>query len=1745
MKHFFYLLVFIFSMHLPTATYSQSGISLDGLNDYVNCGNNNGLALNQFTLEIWFKREGTGVSVRTDTDGVSAFPLISKGRTSGITGSPAMNYFLGIDSLTNTLCADFEEGIGQLNPGKNRPIRGVTPICYFRWYHAAVTYDGISFKLYLNGTEEVSTAFNVLPYSGSLPYTSIGSTLNSSGTPSGYFNGRLDEARIWNYARTQSQINLSITQEISSAAGLSGRWSMNESSGNTCFNTASASGSDGQLINGVTRVKGSSFDTLSSQGNFGIRFEGDNSYISFGNNGQLGLSQFTLETWFMRRGTGTAATTGSGGVIAIPIIAKGRGESDGNNRDMNYFLGIDTSTGFLVADFEEAIGQRNPGRNHPVIGATQIQYNVWYHAAATYDGATWNLYLNGNLENQLFVGQLPQSQSIQHASIGTALNSAGTPEGFFDGVIDEVRLWNIPRSQSEIRSTMNIPLTTAQSWMIARWDLDDSCNTLISESSGNIPNVLVQNKNWFWTDGASFDIPVQSTAPHSSFPSNQTGNVYLNSNLSVSVSDPEGKDLSVTYFVQPCPNPAPADFTVVGMPDTQHYVSYMFGGTNEMLKSQTSWIAQNRVSENIVFVQGLGDCVQNGDNGGDSVEWERLDTAMKIIEDPITTVLQHGVPFALCVGNHDQSPIGDVMGTTNFFNSYFGESRFQGRNYYGGHYGTKNNNNYSFFSAGGLDFIVINLEYNLNNIDTAVARWLRELLTLHSNRLAIIGSHYMLNGDGTFAPQGLAIYNVIKRFPNVVLTQSGHVSAESNREDVYDGNKIISIMADYQSRSYGGSGWMRLLKFSPANHTLSIKTWSPWLNQFETDSNSQFSYSFDMSPKSGYTLLGTNSAVPSGSNDSMALSNLLPNTCYYWYVEVSNGSTTVKSPVWQFQTVAECTEILGFSPATGAEGDTVEITGKKLSLVSALTFNGTPAAFNIINDTVIVTIVPAGAGNGRIIIKGSCTDSSSTDFIVHNCTSFPNAFAINGSGAYCSIPGLGSLIELDGSEIGVDYQLFRNNIPVSSSIPGTGTSLSFGNQIQIGNYTILATNASVCTSMMSGYVEVSILQNPMISIHAIDSILCYGESANISVQASGGLAPYNSTGIYQMPAGTHQFSISDANGCIASNQIHITQPSKLEATIFQTNTTCNISNGNVTVIITGGTPGYNYLWSGGQTTQSISGLAPAIYSVMATDQNGCTIGSSTTLSSNGPTPGTPGSIGGASGVCRGSVITYSIATVQNASGYQWTLPAGTSGSSTSNSITVTFLSTFNGGFICVSAQNACGTGASTCLNVNVLTLKPTNPSVISGAVNACPLNTYTYSVSPVQNATNYVWIVTGTGAIITQGQGTNTISINIGSGFSKGKVSVYASNCKGNSSSRFLDIVGVPIHSSALNGPSYICAGSSGHTYSIAPVVGATSYLWFVVSGNLQIASQSGNSSVVNAGSSFTTGVIAVATFNSCGSYSKSYTLRSVPAQPGGISGSNNGVCLKNGLQYSIAAVAGATSYTWSVPSGVNIVSPAGTSVTLDYTSNFIGIGNICVVARNSCGPSISRCMQVTATLAPPSTINGSSSACKSESNVTYTIPPVTGANSYSWNISGGANITPLGNGSSAFANFNWASSAQLFISVNCENACGYGTSVTKNISVNLTCRNKEATEKEIQSLSIFPNPSVGKTTITFYSKELCNYRFSIIDAIGKQWYFETGTYPAGLNFREFDLAILPRGMYFFIAESESNGKEKIRLVLN
>ena len=142
-----------------------------------------------------------------------------------------------------------------------------------------------------------------------------------------------------------------------------------------------------------------------------IQLNGTSQYVTFGSAASLGASTFTLEVRFKRTATGASVTTGTGGLaLAVPLLTKGRGEGDTTpNLNMNYFLGINTANDALCADFEDTAG----GGNHPLTGTTAITSNVWHHAAATYDGSTWRLYLDGNLEATLVVGGFtPEATSI-------------------------------------------------------------------------------------------------------------------------------------------------------------------------------------------------------------------------------------------------------------------------------------------------------------------------------------------------------------------------------------------------------------------------------------------------------------------------------------------------------------------------------------------------------------------------------------------------------------------------------------------------------------------------------------------------------------------------------------------------------------------------------------------------------------------------------------------------------------------------------------------------------------------------------------------------------------------------------------------------------------------------------------------------------------------------------------------------------------------------------------------------------------------------------------------------------------------------------------------------------------------------------------------------------------------------------------------------------------------------------------
>jgi hypothetical protein len=316
------------------------------------------------------------------------------------------------------------------------------------------------------------------------------------------------------------------------------------------------------------------------------------------------------------------------------------------------------------------------------------------------------------------------------------------------------------------------------------------------------------------------------------------------------------------------------------MPDTQHYTDN--GGSNAAnFTAQTQWIVANKDSRNIVFVTGLGDIVENGD-ANDS-EWQIAHGAYSLIEDPLTTFLADGIPYGLSVGNHDQSPIGGgSSATTSKYNQYFGISRFNGRGYYGGHYGSDNDNHYELFSASGMDFIIIHFEYDTTP-EQDVLDWADNLLTIYSDRRAILSTHWMINtgNPGSWGAQGQAIYNALSDHPNLFLMLGGHVPGEGRRQDTaVNGNVVNTLLSDYQSRANGGDGWLRIMTFSPANNTISVQTYSPVLGQFETDADSQFTLTYNMQDNSApFAVVGPTLAA-SGSNATVTWSGLTEGTPY-------------------------------------------------------------------------------------------------------------------------------------------------------------------------------------------------------------------------------------------------------------------------------------------------------------------------------------------------------------------------------------------------------------------------------------------------------------------------------------------------------------------------------------------------------------------------------------------------------------------------------------------------------------------------------------------------------------------------------------------------------------------------------------------------------------------------------------------------------------------------------------------------
>ncbi len=197
-------------------------------------------------------------------------------------------------------------------------------------------------------------------------------------------------------------------------------------------------------------------------------------------------------------------------------------------------------------------------------------------------------------------------------------------------------------------------------------------------------------------------------------------------------------------------------------------------------------------------------------------------------------------------------------------------------------------------------------------------------------------------------------------------------------------------------------------------------------------------------------------------------------------------------------------------------------------------------------------------------------------------------------------------------------------------LANTNTVVATGNPASLpgGGYDVLITDANGCTYGSYARNDSVYVQyvSPVNFTVSTTPAACTNGTATVS-GVTGGLAPYaylwsnaaNTPAITNLTMGTYSVTVTDAQGCHTTQYASISQSINIPVNITPTNPTCVQTNGSAIAFASGGASPYTYLWSNTQATQTATNLSGGqIYSVTATDANGCIGHGSVVLSSSTP-----------------------------------------------------------------------------------------------------------------------------------------------------------------------------------------------------------------------------------------------------------------------------------------------------------------------------------------------------------------------------------------------------------------------------------------------------------------------------------------------------------------------------------------------
>jgi len=416
------------------------------------------------------------------------------------------------------------------------------------WHHIVYTAGKesgfITTRVYLDGSLVATQNEGITDLS---PFTNY---LLGDGQDPGHhpLNGNMGLMRIFNSTLTAADILQNYTAEVDRFTN-----------GAFVSNTLTMIVNNPPVITISTDVPtaicdGSSITLTALGGGNCIGFNGSNK-ITFASTPTIpvGNSNYTLEAWVKPN-----TVSGANGIVGWGNWGGGNQVNalrfNGPTQIINYWWGND-----LVVNIQNALDGN------------------WHHVAATFDGTTRAIYWDGVLKGSDHPGG-------HNVTISTNMNIAATNSGeYFDGAIDEVRIWSVGRSQAQIQDNMNSVIPENSTGLSAYYRFDEGTGTVAADATGNANNGTLSNSPaWVNPSPAPISFLAAADLVWSTGATTSSITVSTAGTYTVTATSGEGCTGSedVTVTVNPLPEPVISGLTTVSSGQSNVTYTTAAGMTN-------------------------------------------------------------------------------------------------------------------------------------------------------------------------------------------------------------------------------------------------------------------------------------------------------------------------------------------------------------------------------------------------------------------------------------------------------------------------------------------------------------------------------------------------------------------------------------------------------------------------------------------------------------------------------------------------------------------------------------------------------------------------------------------------------------------------------------------------------------------------------------------------------------------------------------------------------------------------------------------------------------------------------------------------------------------------------------------------------------------------------------------------------------------------------------------------------------